>query len=234
MYSIKNRNSPLRIGHRGAAGYAPENTILSVEAALSKGVDFIEIDVQETSDGYLVLMHDKRVDRTTDKIGYVRDMTIEEIKTLKIKTQNSNHDLWIPTLDEILNMTSGKTGIMLEIISPGIAKNVFYAVNDFKFNGSVIYASFLHKELLTIRRLDEDAKTLALLEGVPVSPTQFAKDAHATHVGICIDSVTDEFISELKNDHKVFAYTVDELEDIEWLRDKGIDGIISNYPDRIE
>jgi glycerophosphoryl diester phosphodiesterase len=73
---------PLRIGHRGAAGHAPENTLLSIEAALAIGVDVVEIDVHRSLDGHLIVMHDERVDRTTNGSGYIRDLTLAELRDL--------------------------------------------------------------------------------------------------------------------------------------------------------
>jgi glycerophosphoryl diester phosphodiesterase len=219
----------LRIGHRGAAGHAPENTLAAVAAGLALGVDLIEVDVQSTRDGALVIMHDKRVDRTTDGAGTVGELTLAEIRSLRA----GNGDP-VPTLDDVLRAVSGRAGMMIEIITPGIGAEVVRAVVASGFRGSVVYASFLHSELLAIRREDPRAATLALLEGVPVAATAFALDAQASHVGLSLDSTTPEFIAALKQAGlQVFLYTLNDPRDIDRARQLGVDGIISDYPDRV-
>ncbi len=146
----------------------------------------------------------------------------------------------IPTLPEVLEVVNGRTGItgpvglMLEIKPSGTAENVYHSVRDSGFQGPVYYASFLHRELRTIRSIDGEAKTIALLEGVPVDATAFALQAQATHVGIGIDSLSKEFVRALQDAGVgVLAWTADEAEEIALARECGVDGIISNYPDRL-
>jgi glycerophosphoryl diester phosphodiesterase len=218
----------LRIGHRGAAGYEPENTLRSIERAISLSVDFVEFDVQRTRDGYLVLLHDKRVDRTTNGSGYLTDLSLAEVGKL-----DAGKGERIPTFQEVLRLTSGRVGLMLEIITPGIAGQVCRVVHE-EYEGTVIYASFLHAEVLQLRRLLPDARTLALFEGIPVDPIGFAEDAGVTHVGLAIDSLTDDFVGALqKGGYEVFGYTANDPRDIRWLRQLQINGIISDYPDRV-
>jgi glycerophosphoryl diester phosphodiesterase len=219
---------PLRIGHRGAAGHEPENTLKSFEHAIGLGVDFIEMDLQMTRDGHIVVVHDKRVDRTTDGEGYVASMSLAELRRL-----DAGKGERIPTLQEVLDLTTGRVGLMLELIAPNISGKVIDLVQQ-NFQGEVIYASFLHAEVAAIRRLSPGASTLALLEGVPVRPTVFATDARATHVGLSIESITENFLSRLREDGLlVFVYTANDPRDIGWLRDMEVDGIISDYPERI-
>jgi glycerophosphoryl diester phosphodiesterase len=223
-------HTPLRIGHRGAAGHAPENTLLSVAKALELGVDLVEIDVQRTSDGKLVVLHDKRVDRTTTNgKGYLANMTLEEVRSLDIEP-----DQKIPTLEEILSAINGRSGIMIELIEEGISNQVVECVRASGFIGQVIYASFLHSEMLAIHEIDASLRTLALLEGIPVDHTSFAREAKVTHVGLAFDSTRSKFIQDLhESGHKVFVYTLNDLADIEQAIRWGVDGIISNYPERI-
>ena len=219
----------MRIGHRGAAGHAPENTLAAVEAGLALGVDLIEVDVQRTRDNALVIMHDKRVDRTTDGSGTVGDLTLAEISAL-----DAGHGQRVPTLDEVLRAVSGRAGLMIEIITPGLGGHVVDAVRASGFVGDVVYASFLHAELLAIRREQPQAATLALLEGVPVAGATFALDARATHVGLSFDSATPDFIASLQQAGlRIFFYTVNDPRDIALARQRGADGIITDFPDRV-
>lgn len=219
----------LRIGHRGAAGHAPENTLAAIEAGLSMGVDYIEIDVQRTADGQLVVMHDKRVDRTTGGTGLVSDMPLEAVRAL-----DAGNGQRIPLLEEVLEAVNGRSGLMAEVITPRLAADVVGAVRQFGFASPILYASFLHQELRDVLIHDPTAQTLALLEGVPVSGAQFALDAGASHAGLALDSVTPEFVRSLQQAGiSVFVYTANDPRDIERAREMRVDGIISDYPERV-
>jgi glycerophosphoryl diester phosphodiesterase len=220
---------PLRIGHRGAAGYAPENTLLSIEQALALGVDYIEVDIQRTLDGHLVILHDKRVDRTTNGHGYIADMTLSQARQL-----DAGDGQAIPTLADVLKTCSGRAGLLLELISENIAKDVVAACQREQFDGPVIYSSFLHDEILAVRAIEPAATTLALMEAIPVNRTTFAQDAGANYAGLGFDSVRPQIVDELhRSGVKVFTYTLNDARDIELAVSWGIDGIISDYPDRI-
>jgi glycerophosphoryl diester phosphodiesterase len=219
----------LRIGHRGAAGHAPENTLRAIETGISLGADFLEFDVQRTLDGALVVMHDKRVDRTTKGTGTITGMTLSEIRRL-----DAGQGERVPELSEVLRAANGRAGLMIEIITPAIGLQVRDAVMRSNFRGPVIYASFLHTEMRMIRETDSDASTLALLEGVPTAGAQFALDAGVTHVGLAFDSITQGFVAELHAAGlTVFVYTLNDAEDIALARALGVDGIISDFPDRL-
>jgi glycerophosphoryl diester phosphodiesterase len=219
----------LRIGHRGAAGHASENTIAAIQEGISLDVDYIELDIQRTRDGCLVVMHDQFVDRTTNGTGRVSDLTWEELRLLD--AGNGEH---IPSLEAALAAANGRAGVMLEAKTPGIGPDLFHAVQAAAFAGPVIYASFLHAEILAIRNLAPLAETMALIECVPVSGAAFARDVNATLVGVSLDSATPAFIATLHdNGFEVWIYTVDEPRLIQHALDLGADGIISNYPSRI-
>jgi glycerophosphoryl diester phosphodiesterase len=219
----------LRIGHRGAAGHVTGNTLASIAKALALGVDFVELDVRATRDGHPVVFHDRRVDGTTDGSGAVIELTLEEMGRLRTADGRP-----IPTLDDALAAINNRVGLMLDIKSPGIVERVSASVTENKFGRPIIYASFLHAELLAVKRLAPGAPTMALLDSVPVHPTAFARDAAVSHVGIGIDCVSAEFVSALHREGlRVFVYTVNEPSDIMWVRSLGVDGIISDFPERI-
>jgi len=219
----------VRIGHRGAAGHAPENTIAGIRAGISLGVDFVELDVQRTRDGRLVVIHDSYVDRTTNGAGPVSDLTWEELQQL-----DAGHGERVPSVEAALAAASGHAGVMLEVKAPGIGPELHRLVQASAFPGPVLYASFLHAEILAIRKLDPLATTLALMECVPLSGPAFALDAGASMVGLAHDSATPEFIATL---HRaglgVFLYTANEPAQIGRAIALGTDGVISDYPDRI-
>ena len=221
--------SIIKVGHRGAAGYAPENTVAALERGIALGADFLEIDLQRTRDGRIVVMHDKYVDRTTNGHGRAADLTWQELRNL-----DAGEGQHVPLLEEMLEIAAGRAGLMLECISPGLGEELWRTVASSRFREPVIFASFLHREILAIRELDPEANTMALIEGVPVRPTAFALEARVTHVGSALDSTTDSFVEALHAAHiSSFVYTADTTEQIGTALALGVDGIISNFPDRL-
>ena len=219
----------LRIGHRGAAGHAPENTIAAIRKGISLDVDFVEVDVQRTRDGRLVLMHDELVNRTTSGSGLIGEMTWDELQLL-----DAGHGERIPSLEAALEAASGRAGVILEAKTPGIGPELYEAVQASAFSGPVIYASFLHAEILAIRRIDPQAKTMALMERVPPSGAAFTRETSATMVGLALDSATAEFASALHEARlELLLYTVNEPGMIARAIDFGADGVISDYPERV-
>ncbi len=163
----------LRIGHRGAAGHAPENTLLSIQRAIELGVDIVEVDVRRTRDGELVLLHDQRVNRTTNGGGRIGDLSFEEVRRLDAGSGQA-----IPSLREALEL-------------------------------------------------------VPLIDRVPVN-LDFAKNAEFTHVGVNIGSVTEEFVRSVhRANYQLFVYTVNDERDIRRLSEMSVEGIISDYPERI-
>jgi glycerophosphoryl diester phosphodiesterase len=137
------------IAHRGAPTYAPENTLPAVEKAIAIGVDLIEIDLHQTKDGRIVVIHDEKVRKTTDGRGYVRDMTLEEIKLLDAGSwfSDSFAGTPVPTLEEVFSVMDDTTKLLLEIKKgspyyPGIEQRVIDLVCAYGFQGRVEVKSF--------------------------------------------------------------------------------------------
>jgi len=225
----RNHERILRIGHRGAAGHAPENTIAAIRKGVSLGVDFVELDVQRTRDGRLVVMHDKLVDRTTDGTGMVSEKTWDELQLL-----DAGNGERVPCVEEALAAANGQAGAILEAKMPGIGPAIHRVVRASAFSGPIIYASFLHAEILEIRKIDPLARTMALMEGVPVSGATLACNANATFVGLSLDCATAEYIAALHDTGlEVLLYTVNDPWLIHCAIELGADGVISDYPERI-
>jgi glycerophosphoryl diester phosphodiesterase len=209
---------PLRIGHRGAAGHERENTRRSFLRALDLGVDLIETDLRETADGAIVLCHDAWLDHHE-----VRASTLADLRAI---------DGEMATLEDLLSVANGRCGLMLELKVTGLGERTIAAAA--RFNGPLIYASFHHAELLDLRRLQPDARTLALIHAAPVDRARFAVDAQATHAGINIEFANAAFVTELQESGlQVFVYTVNEPADIAAMKGLGVEGIVSDYPDRV-
>ena len=219
----------LRIGHRGACGHAPENTLASIEKAIALQCTLTEVDVRRTADGSLILLHDERVDRTTNGKGVAADMNLADIRRLDAgRGQN------IPTLEETLKTAHGRIGLMLELKAEGLAYDVCGIVRASGFPGEIIYASFLHDELQHIRRADPGANTLVLFKPLPRNPAAEAARLQATHVGLRFDSATKPIVTALHTAHlALFVYTANKPANIARMRSLAVDGIVSDYPDRI-
>jgi glycerophosphoryl diester phosphodiesterase len=219
----------LRIGHRGAAGHAPENTLAAIRKGIALGVDFVEFDIQRCRDGRLVLLHDERVDRTTNGTGRVSSLTWEELQLL-----DAGDGERIPSLEAALAAASGHAGVMLEAKTPGTGPAIYAAVQAAAFSGPVVYASFLHEEILEIRRIDPLARTLALMGFVPPAGAASARKAEATLVGLAHDSATGKLVATLHDAGlEVWLYTVNEPTLISRAISLGADGVISDYPERV-
>jgi glycerophosphoryl diester phosphodiesterase len=219
-------NKPLRIGHRGAAGHVLENTLGSIEKAIELGVDYVEIDLRLTRDGHVVVLHDPTVDRTTNGHGRIKDLTLAQVK--RIKTKDGQH---VPTLEEVLKMTDGRVGLMLELKTRGLAKPVTGIVQQSGFSGSVIYASFHHKELARVRESVPSATIMPLISRGRIAP-RIPIRLSAHHVGIRFDRVARPVVASLHAASiQVFVFSVNEPDDIVRMSNIGIDGIISDMPD---
>lgn len=219
----------LKIGHRGAAGHAPENTLASVEKAILLGVDLVEVDVQRTSDGHLVIIHDKRVDRTTNGAGLVSGMSLRALREL-----DAGAGQRIPTVEELLQTTERRVGLILELKVKGLAAQVCKTVRLSGFTGQVIYASFLHDEVRSIREVDPRAMTMTLFGRLPHDPVMAAQKAKASHIGFSYITVTKSLVETChQRGLVVFAYTVNDRQDIKEVMSLGVDGIVSDFPDRL-
>jgi glycerophosphoryl diester phosphodiesterase len=219
----------LRIGHRGACGHGPENTLASIEQAIALGCILTEVDIRRTADGALVLLHDERVDRTTDGQGLVAEMMLEDIRKL-----NAGGGERLPTLEDALTAASGRIGLILELKAAGLAYDACASVRAGGFEGPIIYASFLHEELQHVRRTNPDSKTLVLFKRLPKDPCAEAVTLQATHVGLRVDTATEPLLHTLHTAQlTVFVYTVNRPADIARIKTFGVDGIISDFPDRL-
>ncbi|MBI3896122.1 MAG: glycerophosphoryl diester phosphodiesterase [Acidobacteria bacterium] len=218
----------VRIGHRGAAGHAPENTLLSIQRAIVLGADMVELDVRRTRDGRFVLLHDEWVDRTTNGKGTVSEMTLKEVRHL-----DAGEGERIPTLEEALEIASSRVGVILEIKAPDLAEGVATTVRQSAFKGLVIYASFLHHELERVRAIIPSTDTMALLENGSSSPA-IPIGIKASYVGLPLDSLTRQKVELFHSaSYSVFVYTVNDPLDIEWVKTLGVEGIVSDFPDRL-
>jgi len=219
----------LIIGHRGAMGLSPENTLASFELAILQGCDMIEFDVHRCASGELVVIHDERVDRTTNGTGLVEAMTYSELASL-----DAGGGGRIPLLTEVLECAAGRVAVNVELKAPSIAGDAAYMLSHYIDAGvlksdSVIVSSFWHRDLAEFRSLCPGIRTGALIAGEPVNLASFAEGAWSVHQDIgCLsrDFVDDAHARNLS----VLVYTVNEPDDVLRMRSWGVDGIFTNFP----
>lgn len=219
----------VKVGHRGAAGHAPENTLAAIDAGIACGVDFVEIDLRRTADGTLVALHDATVNRTTDGTGRINRLSLQDVKKL-----TAGNGQQIPTLQEVLDAADERAGLMLELKVKGIARQTVEAVRQARFKNPIIYASFLHEELTVVRTSDSDASLMTLFDRLPGASVTRAMKYAASHVGLRHDRATRRLIEAFhRSNLLVFVYTPNRRGDIERVLSLGVDGVISNFPERI-
>lgn len=236
-------------GHRGAMGTHPENTLISFSEALKSGVDGIELDVQMTKDGELVVIHDPTVDRTTDGSGFVQNKTLEEIKQLSAGIKFHSMDmyddgLWpqiqVPTLREVLELIQ-PYGIELNIelkpnlaVRKGIEEAVLTVAKQYGSGINVIYSSFHLPMLMRLRQLDEHAVLAWLLEHDLPFPQDYSDmfGLETFHLSKKMLLAKTSFFEQAGMLDGVRVWTVNKKEDIEALLSKRVKAIMTDFPKR--
>lgn len=224
----------IKIGHRGAMGYEPENTLISFKRALDLKVDMIELDVYACKTKELVVIHDDKVDRTTNGKGWVTEMTFEELRSL-----DAGRGEKIPTLEEVFNLVDRKAKINVELKGPETAKPVLSLIDNYVNSKSFSYDDFLissfnHYELAKAKKINPGIKIGALITGIPIEYAKFGQDLGAYSVNLCREFINQEFVNDAhKRGLKALVWTVNDHDEIKRMKDLGVDGIFSNFPDRL-
>ena len=228
----------LRIGHRGACGHAPENTLASMRKAIELKVDGFEFDIQLSKDGIPVVIHDDTLERTTNGKGLVSDFTLAELQ--KLDAGNSNFlGEKIPSLQDVINIVDKRTSLFIELKAEQATRPVTDIINNAVNNLGWSYeqffiCSFNHQQIIESRALIPEVRTCALLVGIPVSLAQIAVEAKAWSLSPAIHHVNQALVDDAhKRGLKVLAWTADKPEEIAKARALKVDGIISNFPDRL-
>jgi glycerophosphoryl diester phosphodiesterase len=216
----------LRIGHRGARAYAPENTIASFRKALEIGVDAVELDVRKTKDDQLVVIHDADVKRTTDGAGLVGDLTLKEIKGFSAEGGEK-----IPTLGEALDFLDKKVKVFIELKEVGVEGQVLSMVHGKGVEKNVVIVSFLEDALRKVRELDEDVET-GLIYAKHKNPLKAALELKANYLVAFYRFVHTANVEKAhENGLKVVVWTINTPAEAEQYAMKGVDGITSDKPD---
>lgn len=228
------------VGHRGAAGSAPENTMPSFMRAVSLGVDAIELDVHLSRDGVPVVIHDHTVDRTTEGRGAVSDLTVAELKSLNAAARfdGPSGEACIPTLEEVLSWAHGKTRVVIELKGTGIPTDLIPRTIDlvraFGMLDDVMLIAFDHFALLEARELSPDVCTGALYVGRPADPVSLAIACGADVLCPQWSSITADDVSAAhRAGLAVCVWTANDPLEIATALRLGVDGVTSDVPERI-
>ena len=227
--------------HRGASSYAPENTIPAFRLAMEQGADGVELDVQLSKDGNIMVIHDEWVDRTSNGKGRVVDMTCQELKKLDFSNGMRDYAFArIPTLREVYGLLRGSTITVNveikygEVEYPGIWDKLIQMEREMEMQGRVLYSSFNHYVLKKIRELDPDAEIGLLYSGVLVDPWAYAEymkaDAIHPHYRAVLGS--PGLLEGCRSAGvAVNAWTVNDPDSAQMLSTANVNAIITNSPD---
>ena len=233
----------INYAHRGASGYFPENTMLSFRKAIELGATGIETDVQMTSDGVLVLIHDEYVNRTTNGSGLVKDFTYADLNNLDAGSWfNENYNSEKIPMAEQLIILAKSNNILLnlelkngEVMYPGIEEKLIEMLCKYKYEDKVILSSFNHYSMVHCKEISKEIKTGLLYMSGLYHPEVYCKHtgADALHPYFC--SINKEIIDSAKKEGLlVNPFTVNDEACMKNLIEAGVDGLITNYPDKLK
>jgi glycerophosphoryl diester phosphodiesterase len=246
----------LVIAHQGGDGLRPGNTMPAFAHAVELGVDVLEMDMHATEDGVLVLMHDETVDRTTDGTGLIRKMSFDELRELDAGYDWSSDDgstypyrgqgIVVPALSEVLEaFPQMRFNIEIKQREPSIAEPFCQTLRDYDMVDRVLVASFHPESITQFRAACPEVATSAVEPEIrrlytlnllflsafypsPATAFQVPEYSGETHV------VTSRFVRGAQGRNvQVHVWTVNETEDMERMLEVGVDGIITDRPDRL-
>ncbi|WP_368297936.1 glycerophosphodiester phosphodiesterase [Cytobacillus firmus] len=235
------------IAHRGATGYAPENTIVGFDLAVDMKADYIEIDVQRSKDGELVVIHDTTVDRTTDGTGKVGNLTFDYLRSLDAGSWKGEQFAGepIPTFEEILDRYHGKTGILIELkapeLYPGIEGQVADALKarnlDKPQNEKIIIQSFNFESMKKMDQLLPKVPIGVLTSNRADTTAEALQEfsAYADWFNPSYGIVTEELVNQVHSlGMQIGSWTVRSQEAADFLFEMEVDAIITDYPDYVD
>lgn len=227
--------------HRGYSGKYPENTMLAFKKAAETGCDGIELDVQLTKDGTVVVIHDERIDRTTDGTGFVKDFTYEELKTYHAGAicgdrygfqpipAFEEYCIWARDQELITNVEI-KTGVYYY---EGLEEKTLELVRKYGLEKKVIFSSFNHVSLIRLKELAPEMECGALLDHRGLGNAGYYCDRYhfeCYHPGV--DGLTKEHVANCREyGIKVNVWTVNDMPALERIYEWGCEGVISNFPE---
>ena len=224
----------LKMGHRGAKGYEPENTLISFQKAIDLGADGIELDVHLSHDGSIIVIHDETIDRTTNGKGFVNKFSLQELKSFRIQKEQQ-----IPTLSEVFDLVNQRCFINIELKGSATAKPVIKLINDYVSEKNWNYHQFLissfdWKMLEEVHFLSPKIR-IGVLTGHSIKQAlAFAKKIKAFSIHPKYRLVSKENVVLVQeNGFEVYPWTVNTAAAIQKIKSFDVNGIISDFPDKI-
>jgi len=231
---INGQETILNIGHRGAMGHEPENTLASIKKAIDLGADGFEIDVFKCLSGEIVLFHDKYLDKLTDGEGLIEKKSLTDLKKLSVLGTDNK----IPTLNEVLNIINKQFFLNIELKGKNTGKASLELVEKFinqkKISSeNILFSSFNWNELEKLRELNSDVKIALITENDPLLAIETAKKLKAVAINPNYKDLNKGNIKVIhKNNFKIYTWTVNNKRDISKMKSLKVDGIITDFPDR--
>ncbi len=226
--------------HRGASGYAPENTMEAFRLANQLKADGIELDIHMTKDGRLVVAHDETIDRCSNGTGRIIDMTLKELQSYDFSNHLPDYkNVKIPTLEEVLYFvkSTGMT-VNIEIKSgivnyQGIEEKALSLVEKLGLKKKVIYSSFNHYSLMLVKQIDKTVPIGLLYSEAIVDPHLYAEylKAEAIHPFYYTLALPDIVTKCHEKGILVNPWTVNTAEHLAWMFKEGVNAVITNFPD---
>ncbi len=231
----------IRVAHRGSSGSYPENSRIALEKAIEAGVDMIEVDCQLSKDGHVVVIHDERLQRTARAKGYVRGQTLKQLKKLDVGAwfKKAFKGERILTMEEVVEIVDGKADLNVDIKavkqgSPGIELKILFILSHYGYFDRSILSSFDYRALRRVRELAPEAQ-IGILHGAETkeNPFQVAREIGAYSLHIQKELATSPLLERAAQlGLKTFVWTVNEVPEMEKFLALGVDGIISDFPEK--
>ena len=234
---------PIRvIAHRGFSGRAPENTLAAFSKAIDVRADMIELDVHESKDGELVVIHESDLSRTTNGAGSVSDLTLAQLKRLDAGASFSAEFAGqrIPTLSQVLELAQGKILLNIEIkvtdeLPGSITEKVLARIHEWGLRDQVILSSFDPRALKNSRKIDPGVKTASIYNEpfhLGKSPIEIMEEVGSAAFNVSDDELTADIVAEChEHGRPVGVYTINELARIPPLVQLGVNAVFTDRPD---
>ncbi|MBK0402754.1 hypothetical protein I5M27_07135 [Adhaeribacter sp. BT258] len=221
---------PKIFGHRGAAGLAFENTLASIQKAIDLGVDGIEIDVWQTTDGEIVVFHDAYLDRLTDESGFIAELSYGKLKNTKLKNGAE-----IPTLKAVLDLVKPhKIPLLVEVKAENAFLKTLGILESNLPSDAFTIGSFYHQKIMEMKRQNPELQTAIMFECVPVFLEDYLQKVNPDLVVTAIETHNAYLVETVKaQNRKLLFYTVNQEPEIELALKAKPYGIITNFPDRL-
>jgi glycerophosphoryl diester phosphodiesterase len=232
----------MKIAHRGASGLFPENTRAAFQKALEARADIIELDCQLTLDGHIVVFHDERLSRVANARGTVAQRSLDQLKRLDVGgwRKKSFSGERIQTLEEVLALVDGQAGLCIDIKnypgSPaGIELKLLFTITHFDYMDRVIFSSFDYDCLRRVRELAPEAPIgVICAKDTHADPIVQALTLNARSIHARKELASRDFLQRAWDEGlDVYVWTVNDLPEIERFASLGVQGIMSDYPERL-